>query len=289
MIARSPIAAWMARRRFVDRFIWLDRVQWLWRDGAEKELAGVEGLADPLQLSDLVVSFLGGADEPIARRLNRICGPERAVHLEPMPTEETLRTGSHITRQWIGDIQAQLRAWSNSAAFSLLNTPNMPTNDPSASGMFPAVNNSSPKSVLVHPGSGGRAKCCPLEALESVVTKLSDRGTRVNWIIGPDELERDGLKLQKRLERTCEVLFQESLERAADHVAAADAFLGNDAGMTHVAALAGVRTVALFGPTDPRVWRPIGPDVGVMPFPPNDRPIDDWVASVCHAVTPDIT
>lgn len=289
MIARSPISAWAARRRFVNRFIWLDRVQWLWRDGAEKELAEVEGLSDPLHLSDLVVSFLGGADEPIAWRLNRICGSERAVHLEPKPTEETLRTGTHITRQWIGDIQAQLRAWSNSAEFSLLNPPIVPTNDPSASRMLSVVNKTSRKTILVHPGSGGRQKCCPLEALESVVTELSDRGTRVNWIIGPDELERDGLKLQKRLERTCEVLFQESVERAADHIAAADAFLGNDAGMTHVAALAGIRTVALFGPTDPRVWRPIGPDVRVMPFPPNDRSIDDWVASVCHAITKDIS
>ena len=36
------------------------------------------------------------------------------------------------------------------------------------------------------------------------------------------------------------------------------AFIGNDSGITHLAAYLGCPTVALFGPTDPRVWGPIG-------------------------------
>ena len=35
-------------------------------------------------------------------------------------------------------------------------------------------------------------------------------------------------------------------------------FIGNDSGMTHLAAYSGCPTIALFGPTDPRVWGPIG-------------------------------
>jgi ADP-heptose:LPS heptosyltransferase len=36
------------------------------------------------------------------------------------------------------------------------------------------------------------------------------------------------------------------------------AYIGNDSGITHLAAFLGVPTVALFGPTDPRTWGPIG-------------------------------
>jgi heptosyltransferase-3 len=36
------------------------------------------------------------------------------------------------------------------------------------------------------------------------------------------------------------------------------AFIGNDSGITHLAAYLGCPTIALFGPTDPRVWGPIG-------------------------------
>jgi heptosyltransferase III len=36
------------------------------------------------------------------------------------------------------------------------------------------------------------------------------------------------------------------------------AYIGNDSGITHLAAYLGCPTIALFGPTDPRVWGPIG-------------------------------
>ena len=41
-------------------------------------------------------------------------------------------------------------------------------------------------------------------------------------------------------------------------------YVGNDAGMTHLAAALGVPTVALFGPTNPTVWQPLGPQVRVL-------------------------
>ena len=44
----------------------------------------------------------------------------------------------------------------------------------------------------------------------------------------------------------------------------ATAFIGNDSGITHLAAGAGVRTIALFGPTNPVVYKPIGPDVRII-------------------------
>ena len=55
--------------------------------------------------------------------------------------------------------------------------------------------------------------------------------------------------------------------------------------MTHVAALAGVRTFAIFGPTDPRVWRPLGHDCHVVGFPTADG-LDEWVDDLTDQVGP---
>jgi len=47
-------------------------------------------------------------------------------------------------------------------------------------------------------------------------------------------------------------------------VACAGAFIGNDSGIAHLAAGLGVRTFALFGPTNPSMYRPIGPVVTIF-------------------------
>jgi len=41
----------------------------------------------------------------------------------------------------------------------------------------------------------------------------------------------------------------------------ADAFVGNDSGITHLAAAIGLDTLVLFGPTDSKTYRPLGPNV----------------------------
>ena len=44
----------------------------------------------------------------------------------------------------------------------------------------------------------------------------------------------------------------------------ANAFIGNDSGITHLAAGLGIRTLAIFGPTNPAIYKPIGPDVRIF-------------------------
>jgi ADP-heptose:LPS heptosyltransferase len=61
-------------------------------------------------------------------------------------------------------------------------------------------------------------------------------------------------------------LEQPPLQDLAARLAGCRAYLGNDSGVSHLAGLCGARTVALFGPTNPDVWRPIGPRVHVVPF-----------------------
>jgi ADP-heptose:LPS heptosyltransferase len=45
-----------------------------------------------------------------------------------------------------------------------------------------------------------------------------------------------------------------SLDHTANYLAAADAFVGNDSGMLHVAAALAVPSVGIFGPSNPGIW-----------------------------------
>ena len=56
------------------------------------------------------------------------------------------------------------------------------------------------------------------------------------------------------------------LGELARWISGASLFIGNDSGITHLAAALGVRTIALFGPTDPTIWCPPGPHVTAMRF-----------------------
>jgi ADP-heptose:LPS heptosyltransferase len=44
----------------------------------------------------------------------------------------------------------------------------------------------------------------------------------------------------------------------------AGGYIGNDSGVSHLAAYLGLPTVAVFGPSDPEMWRPIGPLVQIV-------------------------
>ena len=54
------------------------------------------------------------------------------------------------------------------------------------------------------------------------------------------------------------ILVDLSLTEVSQHLRRCRAYVGNDSGITHLAAYLGCPAVALFGPTDPRIWGPIG-------------------------------
>jgi ADP-heptose:LPS heptosyltransferase len=116
--------------------------------------------------------------------------------------------------------------------------------------------------VLIHPGSGSAAKNWSPERFAAVIRTLE---RRVCLIVGEADVPAAshveaclGVRLE-RLERA-------SLAELASRLAGCHAYLGNDSGVSHLAGLCGARAFILFGPTDPTVWRPLGPRVDVLPF-----------------------
>jgi len=122
--------------------------------------------------------------------------------------------------------------------------------------------------VAIHPGSGSTAKNWPADRFEAVARRIrSQAGRRVVWLAGPAEQERGTLPHGASGEA---VLADLTLVEVAGVLALADAYLGNDSGITQMAAAVrrpegrATPTVAVFGPTDPKVWAPRGEHVRVI-------------------------
>ena len=118
--------------------------------------------------------------------------------------------------------------------------------------------------VAVHPGSGGPRKNWPPERFAAVADRLAEAGARVLLVAGPaDEGPAEEVRRLTRLARPVDVRGADLVELAAV-LARCAGFVGNDSGISHLAAAVGTPTVAIFGPTDPAVWAPRGERVTVL-------------------------
>jgi heptosyltransferase-2 len=132
--------------------------------------------------------------------------------------------------------------------------------------------------LAVHPGSGSPAKSWP-----------ADRFARVLDALGPEafllvEGPADAEPAARLRARGGAVTARLSARVLGAVLARSAVYVGNDSGVTHLAAAWGAPTVALFGPTDPRVWAPLGPRVTVVRAP-GGRMQDLAVEEVTAAVT----
>jgi ADP-heptose:LPS heptosyltransferase len=107
------------------------------------------------------------------------------------------------------------------------------------------------RGVAIHPFSGSPRKNWPLERFLEVAARLDAVLFR-----GPEESLPGARFVEDRWELACEL-------------ASFQVFLGNDSGVSHLAAAAGTPVIALFGPSNPAVWAPRGPRVEVL------RPFDE--------------
>lgn len=109
--------------------------------------------------------------------------------------------------------------------------------------------------VWIHPGAGSKEKRWPIESFFSLAERIeSEFGLPVRFLLG--EADEDlGPAMARtpwtpvRLPRP--LLLAEAWNRG-------DLFVGNDSGVAHLAGLCGLRTIAIFGPSDPNLWRPWG-------------------------------
>jgi ADP-heptose:LPS heptosyltransferase len=116
------------------------------------------------------------------------------------------------------------------------------------------------RTLVIHPGSGGRAKNAPLSFFNRASQKALAAGLNVLVVWGEAE--------ERRLDEIKEVFKPEvglklmapplPLRDLTAVLANACGYIGCDSGITHLSAACGAPTFAVFGPTDPRIWAPPG-------------------------------
>ena len=124
--------------------------------------------------------------------------------------------------------------------------------DPSAWSSRPGLR------VAVAPGAGSLAKCWPAGLFAETCRLIARRGpVHFMLVLGPAEMERPEVREAfAGIDHTLSECW--SVRDLAAVFASCQLYLGNDSGLSHLASWAGAEGLALFGPTEPELWAPVG-------------------------------
>ena len=115
-----------------------------------------------------------------------------------------------------------------------------------------------PGTIAVHPGSGSARKNWPFARFVELAHRLEARGGRIAWIGGPAE------RGAPRAVPDAAFWRELPLPTLGARLSRCALFVGNDSGISHLAAAVGCPSVVLFGATSPAVWAPRGEHVEIV-------------------------
>ncbi len=214
-----------------------------------------------LQAMQMAIVFSKDRDERFIGNITQIAGDVPVVHLSPNPPG-----GVHVWEHHLN----QLAPWPvlQNAVVQvqrLIDTHGAITT-PSAKD----------QAIVIHPGSGAARKNWPIEHFVSLSALLKNEGLQTVFTLGEVEQEQFGAAALSKLKKAGKVVACDTLLSLADQIGRGVGFVGNDSGPTHLAAMIGKPTTALFGSTsDPDCWRPRGPNVRVVPFESTPQEVAD--------------
>lgn len=205
-------------------------------------------LIDTLRGFDEILSWSGGNQPELKEACMRLQLP---IHFfAALPNRDS---ADHVsdwfvrqTRKWHG-LNAEPAEWRAEGGRRFLL--------PSLAG---GRSESRPLRVALHPFSGSERKNWPFLRYRRLARAIADSGGRdvaIQWCAGPEDalpedLARDAWRF-------------ETLDELARALSSTSLFVGNDSGITHLAAMMGIPCVAFFGPESPRMWAPRGAQVWV--------------------------
>jgi heptosyltransferase III len=143
--------------------------------------------------------------------------------------------------------------------------------------------------IVLHPGSGGRYKNHPPAFWQNLIRAFQGAaegfGTRrMTLLLGPAEEALREAFVGADLPGTVRIVDTPETEALSSLLGRAMLFVGHDSGVTHLSAMLGASTVALFRGTDPRVWGPLGPRVQVISGEPPERGLIEATLQAAKAV-----
>ncbi len=215
-----------------------------------------ENIRLPVSDVDRTVAFLPDENGVIGRNLQSAF-PQGSVFVFPsLPsTEEKIHAAAHIAHCLKN---AGLPVDSESALDEIMRY------RPGGGGLQKAF----PTKLVCHPGSGSRNKNHPvdfwLDLLGFMKKDSHFGGLDFHILVGPAEENLLAFFQNSPLTSSCKIVCcpdREYLLRLFEETAL---YIGHDSGVTHLSAMVGVPTIALFRKTDPIRWRPLGPYVRII-------------------------
>jgi ADP-heptose:LPS heptosyltransferase len=209
-----------------------------------------ESLQKALASSDLVVAWTG--HDPTSGL--QTIGVRRIVHAPPTPPP-----GVHAAR-WLLQSLSQVMAEESGLPVSAIDPQawQLPyTGAELLEGRALLEEVRLAGAILMHPGAGAAWKRWPADRFASTGLALIRRGLTVALVEGPADGEAVAA-VQDHAGRPFPVLPPMEPRALGAILAQTPCYVGNDSGVTHLAGASGAPTVALFGPTDPATWGPLG-------------------------------
>jgi heptosyltransferase-2 len=204
---------------------------------------------------DVVLSFLHDPDGFVGSNL-RLHGAKELLYRSPVDP------AGHI-------VDHLLKPLETLALFESGATPSLRLGDAetAAGRAWLDAAGAGPAPLAIHPGSGSPKKNWPVERFLEVARRVAADGRRPVFVLGEADHAIAGCVRSAAAELAAPVAEGLDLVALAGVLAGCGGYLGNDSGITHIAAALGIPVVTLFGPTDPTRWAPRGPNVRLLRAP----------------------
>ncbi len=124
--------------------------------------------------------------------------------------------------------------------------------------------------VTLAPGAVGPGKAWPAEHYAELARQLAVDGADI-WVLGGPSEKTIAAEIAAAGGANVKDLTGNDLRDAIIAMTTADVAVTNDSGLMHIAAALNTPTIAIFGPTSPRLWSPLNPLAAVLE-PPGPRP-----------------
>lgn len=265
MAGNLEILSLIHHRFYAQEIISIHQKEWAWLFQEETPIP------DPFRnyLKSFQKAYLFSAHQPeiLIRGLNR-AGLEKVLWIPSLPDVEQGEPLQVLQRKILA---SQNIPWIETGKYIF----------PSREDRWEARNylsqhlkiNDSQTLFAIHPGSGSPHKNWPLKRfLETAVEIKKSKNIQPIFLLGPVEEDADPISIMTIQAQDFPIIRDLSLPVLAGVLSHCMGYLGNDSGVSHLAAALGLPTMVLFGPTDPNLWGPkgntvksISPDVPCAP------------------------
>jgi hypothetical protein len=205
-----------------------------------------------------IYSFVSTEHDPATKNAARLAGDEaQVIPLFPRPAADFTRHATEFLLEQLKSRQA-VHAGVQQMLRSV-----------AARGI--SAGRSDSGDVVIHPGSGSLDKNWPADRFVKLIGKLKRKKRTVRVVLGEAELERLSEQEIAAFEAAAQVRKPANYVDLLNELRTASLVIAHDTGPAHLAGIIGVPTLSLFGPSDPNVWKPLGPRVTVL----HKQPLDD--------------